>query len=203
MLLPTFTFRILMSLKQFWGCGDFALYDLIILGGPKCQFCTFWRRRQVWNRILFTLSSFSQFAFWSMFAKLVELVPTEIHWLLFLSRVFTQNQQFKMSSSVVSQTKQNLLMPLTTFWVVVAFAAADCFTSFFVVKDIINVQHGVWKSQKKSHSTLRAKRATFTFWVDISWLKIPKNVQFWRFFNNLKLAVKQRYQTGQFLYDKN
>ena len=28
--------------------------------------------------------------------------------------------------------------------------------------------HGVWKSQKKSHSTLRAKRATFTFWVDKS-----------------------------------
>ena len=25
--------------------------------------------------------------------------------------------------------------------------------------------HGVWNSQKKSHSTLRAKRATFTFWV--------------------------------------
>ena len=175
MLLPTFTFRILMSLKQFWGCGDFALYDLIILGGPKCQFCTFWRRRQVWNRILFTLSSFSQFAFWSMFAKLVELVPTEIHWLLFLSRVFTQNQQFKMSSSVVSQTKQNLLMPLTTFWVVVAFAAADCFTSFFViVKDIINVLHGVWKSQKKPHSTLRAKRDTFTFWVNKSSLKMPK-----------------------------
>ena len=28
--------------------------------------------------------------------------------------------------------------------------------------------HGVWKSQKKSHSTLRAKQATFTFWVDKS-----------------------------------
>ena len=28
--------------------------------------------------------------------------------------------------------------------------------------------HGVWKSKKKSHSTLRAKRATFTFWVDKS-----------------------------------
>ena len=28
--------------------------------------------------------------------------------------------------------------------------------------------HGVWKSQKKSHSTMRAKRATFTFWVDKS-----------------------------------
>ena len=28
--------------------------------------------------------------------------------------------------------------------------------------------HGVWKSQKKSHSKLRGKRATFTFWVDKS-----------------------------------
>ena len=33
--------------------------------------------------------------------------------------------------------------------------------------------HGVWKSQKKSHSTLRAKRATFTFWVDKSSSKMP------------------------------
>ena len=30
------------------------------------------------------------------------------------------------------------------------------------------VIHSVWKSQKKSHSTLRAERATFTFWVDKS-----------------------------------
>ena len=28
--------------------------------------------------------------------------------------------------------------------------------------------HSVWKAQKKSHSTERAKRATFTFWVDKS-----------------------------------
>ena len=28
--------------------------------------------------------------------------------------------------------------------------------------------HGVWKSQKKSHSTLRAKWALFSFWVDKS-----------------------------------
>ena len=39
-------------------------------------------------------------------------------------------------------------------------------------------QHGVWKSQNKYHSTLRAKRATFTFWVDKSWLKMPKMVHF-------------------------
>ena len=33
--------------------------------------------------------------------------------------------------------------------------------------------------KKKSHSTLRAKRATFTFWVDKSSLKMPKNGPFW------------------------
>ena len=38
--------------------------------------------------------------------------------------------------------------------------------------------HGVWKSQKKSHSTLQAKRPTFTFWVDKSSLKMPEMVHF-------------------------
>ena len=38
--------------------------------------------------------------------------------------------------------------------------------------------HGVWKSQKKSHSIWRAKRATLTFWVDKSLLKMPKMVNF-------------------------
>ena len=33
--------------------------------------------------------------------------------------------------------------------------------------------HSVWKSQKKSHSTLRAKRATFTFWMG-KWQKDAK-----------------------------
>ena len=47
--------------------------------------------------------------------------------------------------------------------------------------------HSVWKSNKKSHSTLRAKRVTFTFWVDKSSLKMQKN-------EKLKLAVKQCYQ---------
>ena len=43
--------------------------------------------------------------------------------------------------------------------------------------------HSVWKSQKKSHSTLRAKRATFTFLVDKSSFKMPKMVNlasFWK-----------------------
>ena len=44
--------------------------------------------------------------------------------------------------------------------------------------------HSVWKSQKKSYSTLRAKRAPFTFWVDKSSLKSAKNgpilANFWK-----------------------
>ena len=44
--------------------------------------------------------------------------------------------------------------------------------------------HGVWKSKKKSHSTLRAKRATFTFWVDKTSLKMPKKVNLGEFLKN-------------------
>ena len=50
--------------------------------------------------------------------------------------------------------------------------------------------HGVWKSQKKSHSTF-----TFTFWVD---KKVHWKCSIWRVFKNVKLAIKQCYQTGQF-----
>ena len=46
------------------------------------------------------------------------------------------------------------------------------------ISSFFGMQHGVWKSQKKYHSTLRAKRATFTFWVDKSSLKMPKIVHF-------------------------
>ena len=41
-----------------------------------------------------------------------------------------------------------------------------------------SICHGVWKSQKKCNSTLRAKLATSTFWVDKSSLKIAKS--FWK-----------------------
>ena len=64
--------------------------------------------------------------------------------------------------------------------------------------------HCVWNSLKKSHWTLRAKRATFTFWVD----KSSSNMSKWSIsighiltslvFQNFKLPVKQYYQTGQF-----
>ena len=47
--------------------------------------------------------------------------------------------------------------------------------------------HSVWKSQKKSHSALRAKRATFTFWVAKSSLKMPKMVNFGDFLKTRSL----------------
>ena len=50
-----------------------------------------------------------------------------------------------------------------------------------------NHKHGVWKSQKKYHSTLRAKRATFTFWVNKSWLKMPKKFHFGEFLKTWSL----------------
>ena len=43
---------------------------------------------------------------------------------------------------------------------------------------LFSLGHGVWKSEKKSHSTLRA---TLTFWVDKSWLKIQKMGHFGEF----------------------
>ena len=53
--------------------------------------------------------------------------------------------------------------------------------------------HGIWKSQKKSHSTLRAKRATFTKVHH----KMPKMVHFWQPFKSRNFDVKQCYQTNR------
>ena len=55
-----------------------------------------------------------------------------------------------------------------------------------------NFQHCLKITEKVSN------RATFTFCVDKSSLKSAKNGPVWRVFENLKLAVKQCYQTGQF-----
>ena len=47
------------------------------------------------------------------------------------------------------------------------FRAKKSDWNIFVCFQIL-CKHGVWKSQKKYHSSLQAKRATFTFWVDKS-----------------------------------
>ena len=64
--------------------------------------------------------------------------------------------------------------------------------------------HSVWKSQKKSHLILRAKRAK-TFWVDKSLLKNAKMVNFGKFLKtwSLRSYSVTRHQTGQFKKDKN
>ena len=47
--------------------------------------------------------------------------------------------------------------------------------------------HVVWKPQKRSFSKLRAKRATFTFWVDKSYSKMAKMVHFGEFLKTWSL----------------
>ena len=44
--------------------------------------------------------------------------------------------------------------------------------------------------------------ATFTFWVDKSTEKMPQNGHFWWVLENLKLTVKQCYQTSNFWMTK-
>ena len=51
-------------------------------------------------------------------------------------------------------------------------------------------------TEKVALKTLRAKRATFTFRQKL--IKKAKNSQFQQVFENLKISVQQRYQTGQF-----
>ena len=63
--------------------------------------------------------------------------------------------------------------------------------------------HSVWKSQKKSNSILRAKRATFTFWVDKSWLKIPKIVNFGKFLKTWSLRSNSVTKQVRLKKDKN
>ena len=58
--------------------------------------------------------------------------------------------------------------------------------------------HSVWKSQKKSHFNI-ANEASYVYILSGQKLiKKNKNGPFWRDFENLRLAVKQCYQTGQF-----
>ena len=57
---------------------------------------------------------------------------------------------------------------------------------------------GVWKSHKKSHSMLRAKRGYIYILIGQKFIKNANNGLFWRVLENLKLAVKQCYQTGHF-----
>ena len=106
------------------------------------------------------------------------------------------------SDSLLSQVSewselyfQNYMLPKIKNW------KWDFFGHFQTVCIVLNLPwqkknlliwvpfHCVSKSQKRSHSTLRAKQATFTTWVDKSSLKMKK-MSILRVFENLMLAVK-------------
>ena len=58
--------------------------------------------------------------------------------------------------------------------------------------------HGVWKSQKKVSFNIASEASYVYILSGQKLIKNAKNGPFRRFFENLKLAVKQCYQTGQF-----
>ena len=66
---------------------------------------------------------------------------------------------------------------------------------FFVSLLFISKETFLWRHYAKL-SLERDKM--FTFWMEKKLIKTDKNCPFWRVFENLKLAVKQCYQTGQF-----
>ena len=64
-------------------------------------------------------------------------------------------------------------------------------------------KHSVWKLPKMSHSTLRAKRAMFTFWVDKSSTKMPKMVHFGEFLKTWSSQSHSVTRQANFKKDKN
>ena len=64
----------------------------------------------------------------------------------------------------------------------------------------ISKNHGVWKSQNKSHSTLRAKWAMLTFWMDKSKLKMPKMVHLGEFL--IIWSLRSNSVTRQFSFNR-
>ena len=58
--------------------------------------------------------------------------------------------------------------------------------------------HVVLKSQKKVSFNIASEASYVYILSGQKWIKSAKNSPFMRVFENLKLAVKQCYQTGQF-----
>ena len=90
------------------------------------------------------------------------------NWLFIFWRFFAKN-------SICTQPKMFSFEKVTWFFLVDSARVTvvdKWWWCWFVASFYENLKrnrvHGIWKSQKKSHSTLRAKRATFTFWVDKS-----------------------------------
>ena len=70
-----------------------------------------------------------------------------------------------------SQTGQTKQKTKFDFWIIINVwwgEMGDFKIKLSLKAKNLTCTHGVWRSQKKSHSTLWAQETTFTFWVDKS-----------------------------------
>ena len=100
-------------------------------------------------------------------------------------------------NSLCSQSAMNFLLflPKSNCWNLVLLSSVH-FLDFADFYSFFSPFSRCLKITEKISSTLRAKLATFTF----KWTKVDHNAKnglFGRVFENLKLWVKQCYQTGQ------
>ena len=98
--------------------------------------------------------------------------------------IFVYQKQFRFITGLfVLLSHLDTRISGSSSWLIVASKALVSKHLSFLVSQINKMNdlktHGVWKSHKKSHFTLRVKRATVTFWVDKSSLKMPRN-DFWK-----------------------
>ena len=103
---------------------------------------------------------------------------------------------YRVSQQVISFIRLAVPMPDRQKKIEGGFPFLKAKLSYIVCRTINNIlkyNHGVGKLKKNSHSTLRAKRATFTFWVDK--IKMPKMVNFFKPENCWKCDILSNFQT--------
>ena len=131
---------------------SWPLFVLSVRGNPKWG-----TSRDQWN------SALNYLIYWSSSKTLKTICASEAPKLL--APIYAQNK----NTTILSQEKLPHLYPVlsTKYYRLFQMSAV------LISKE----KHGVWKFQKKSHLSLRAKRAMFK-WVDNSSLKNAKNNQF-------------------------
>ena len=79
--------------------------------------------------------------------------------------ISTHYLHWKNVTFLINNNKKKVLTPKISYF---QFLEPKLNFSKSIFFGVFSTQHSVWKSQKKSHSTSRAKRATFTFWVNLA-----------------------------------
>ena len=136
----------------------------------KCKLSSL--RSQCWMRLFLWFSNTVKFVFF--------VHKTWISFLLDEPNNLT-NLTFCLNNLIGGQCVKNINLELLSTAVVLHLLV------FYVPIHKRERLHNVWKSQKKSHSTWRAKRATFAFLAYKSSLKMPKIVNFDEFLKSWSL----------------